>query len=50
MDMEQIRLHQLVVGCVLDAFPKWKKKGVRIANHLAGYHNIGFRCAKSVRR
>jgi len=31
----------VVVGCVLDAFPKWKRKGVRIANHplhLDGQH------------
>jgi hypothetical protein len=31
--METIRLRRAALGCVLDALPKWKKVGVRIANH-----------------
>ena len=31
--METIRLRRAALGCVLDAWPKWRKMGVRIANH-----------------
>jgi hypothetical protein len=33
MDMETIRLRRAALGCVLEALPKWRKTGVRIANH-----------------
>ncbi len=33
MKMETIRLRRAALGCVLDALPKWRKTGVRIANH-----------------
>ena len=33
MDIETIRLRRAALGCVLEALPKWKKSGVRIANH-----------------
>ncbi len=33
MTMETIRLRRAALGCVLDAWPKWKKSGIRIANH-----------------
>ncbi len=31
--METIRLRRAALGCVLDALPRWRKTGVRIANH-----------------
>ena len=34
MDIETIRLRRAALGCVLEALPKWKKSGVRIANHV----------------
>jgi hypothetical protein len=33
MKMETIRLRRAALGCVLDAWPKWRKVGVRISNH-----------------
>jgi len=33
MKMETIRLRRAALGCVLDAWPKWRKMGIRIANH-----------------
>jgi hypothetical protein len=33
MDIETIRLRRAALGCVMDALPKWRKDGVRIANH-----------------
>lgn len=33
MKIETIRLRRAALGCVLDALPKWRKAGVRIANH-----------------
>ena len=33
MSMETIRLRRAALGCVLDALPRWKKTGIRIANH-----------------
>ncbi len=33
MSMETIRLRRAALGCVLDAWPRWRNKGIRIANH-----------------
>ncbi len=33
MKTETIRLRRAALGCILDALPKWRKTGVRIANH-----------------
>lgn len=33
MTIEAIRLRRAALGCVLEALPKWKKTGIRIANH-----------------
>ena len=33
MTIETIRLRRAALGCVLEALPKWKKTGIRIANH-----------------
>ena len=33
MNIEIVRLRRAALGCVLDALPRWKKSGIRIANH-----------------
>ena len=33
MNIETIRMRRAALGCVLEALPKWKKAGIRIANH-----------------
>ena len=33
MTIETIRLRRAALGCVLEALPKWRKTGIRIANH-----------------
>ncbi len=33
MNIETIRLRRAALGCVMEALPKWKKGGIRIANH-----------------
>jgi hypothetical protein len=33
MNMETIRLRRAALACVLDAWPKWQRYGIRIANH-----------------
>lgn len=33
MNIQKIRVRRAIEGCLIDAYPRWQKHGVRIANH-----------------